>query len=250
MFFPSQRHSQSNALRSVRPMLEMLEDRLTPSGNALGGALAPAPLASAGVGSPAQALTFTFTPDRLVYPPGVSSLNINLKLTDSSTGAPITNGTVTFTVTDLNGNPEANPLTAAVSGDGQVSVTYPVPTNLPPYGHLVMAVYHNPGSPFDGASGSEYLSLIPLPAPAEPPSPPPTQPPNPAGTPAPPSPFQAALTLYFDGILMELDRMAGLPGADVQASINANMPFAGPWGGLFELAGELAVMHATQKPGA
>jgi hypothetical protein len=231
-------------------MLEMLEDRLTPSGNPLGGPLAPAPLPATDVNSAAQALTFTFTPDRLVYPPGVSSININLKLTDASTGASITNGTVTFTVTDLDGHPEANPLTAAVSSDGQVSVTYPLPTNLAPYGHLVMAVYHNPGSPFDGATGSEYLSLIPLPAPAQQPSPPPTQPPTPPGTPPPPSPLQAALTLYFDGILLELDQMAGLPSADVQASINANMPYAGPWGGLFELAGELAVMHATQKPGA
>lgn len=250
MFFTAQGHSQPNALRCFRPMLEMLEDRLTPSGNPLGGALAPAPLSPTAAGFAAQqALTFTFTPDRLVYPPGVSSIAINLKLTDASTGAPITNGTVTFTVTDLDGNPEANPVTAAVSSNGQVSINYPVPTNLAPYGHHVLAVYHNPGSPYDGASAIESLSLIPLPAPAET-GPPPTQPPTPPGTPPPPAPFQAALTLYFDGILMELDRMAGLTSADVQSSINANMPYAGPWGGLFELAGELAVMHATQKPSA
>jgi hypothetical protein len=64
-------------------------------------------------------------------------------------------------------------------------------------------------------------------------------------TQATPSLFDAALTLYLDGIQRALSQLTGQPIGAVQASIDANLPYAGPWGTLFEMAGEAAVFQAA-----
>ncbi|MHB1426311.1 MAG: choice-of-anchor Q domain-containing protein [Gemmataceae bacterium] len=64
--------------------------------------------------------------------------------------------------------------------------------------------------------------------------------------PTPPSMFQAWITLYIDGIYFQIDSLLNQSTAGVQASIDANMPYAGPFGSLFELAGRLAVLQAVQ----
>lgn len=69
-------------------------------------------------------------------------------------------------------------------------------------------------------------------------------PPTPALSASPHSSIQAAVTLFLDGAEMLSDQLAAYAKpnlADVNASIAANSPYAGPYAELFVLAGEMAM---------
>jgi len=271
MLFPSRTGPRSNDPRKnrdghqqFRPMLEVLEDRITPSNVAA----VPPPTNAAPDNSPAvvapvtqsntqsqNQLTFTFSPARLIYTAGTTSVNIAVTITDPTTGAPVSGGTVTFTVTDANGNTVGTPVTVNVPSAGQepspttdpISTSYTLPSNLPANKYTVTAVYHQSDSPFDGSQGSEILTLVLPPAPAQQIGQPHTQ--SLARTQAADPPAlslqQAALTLYLDGITRAWDTFFHRPVDAVQASIDAALPYAGPWGAFFELAGEAAFYQAN-----
>lgn len=77
-----------------------------------------------------------------------------------------------------------------------------------------------------------------------------TQPSTPSGggggTTTPPSLFQALIALYIDGIYFEIDSLLNQATTAVQADIDHYLPYAGPFGALFELAGRIAVLQALQ----
>jgi hypothetical protein len=228
--------------RYVRPLLEALEDRVTPSGApmmpdapSLGAALTPSPQAAA-------QLNFTFTPSRILLELGNTSVHIAATITDP-TGAPVNGGTVTFTMIDEHGNPVGNPVAATVSTTGQVAADFALPANLRIGPYFIKGVYSNSDSPYDGASGTGLLDIIlgPIPVQPKPSSQPQALPQTSSPMSSPLSLYQTALTLYLDGVELALDTLEHQPTGGTQASIDAAMPGAGPWGQAFELAGELAV---------
>jgi len=259
---PNGRLNASSRPQVYRPMLEVLEDRITPSSLAT----IPPPTNNMSVNttqavvaqSTAQAasqITFAFTPNRRIYTAGSPSVTIAITLTDSTTGKPITTGEVELRVADSHGNTVGSPIVAPVSTTGQISAAYALPPNTPAGAYTVTAIYHNLNDPADGAQGSAILTLVLPPAPAQhiPGSPVPVSPPAQVQVQAqgqsPPvlSLQQAALTLYISGIERAFDTILHRPLDGVQASINAALPYAGPWGSLFELAGEMAVFNALQN---
>lgn len=197
--------------------------------------------------------TLTFTPGRLIYTTGSSSVAISVSVINSTTGSPVSGGTVSFTVTDLHGVPVNPAVASIVSAIGQASASYPLPGDLSAGNYIVRASYNGSDGSVTG-SGSEPLSLVPPPAPALHMSlgmsaavlgidPPAQEPP-----PQPSSLFQAALTLYLDGAEMILDQLTGHSTTAVQASIELNSPYAPVYAPLLVLAGELAASHAVIPP--
>lgn len=65
-------------------------------------------------------------------------------------------------------------------------------------------------------------------------------------TATPPSLFQALMSLYIDGIYFQIDSLLNQATTAVQADIDHYLPYAGPFGALFELAGRIAVLHTLQ----
>jgi hypothetical protein len=235
-------------------MLETLEDRLTPSGAALTDLAAVSPAAGtqtvASLAPESQGITFAFSPpNRLILSNNQTTANLAVTLTNTADGSPLSDGTVTFTITNRSGTVIGQSITANLSSDGKATAAYGLPANLPIGPYTITAVYHNAGSPHDGASGSELLSIV-LPAiPVVQVSPgsgqASAQTATAAATPATPSLFDAALTLYLDGVQRALNQLIGQPSDALQASIDANLPYAGPWGSFFEMAGETAVFQAV-----
>jgi len=241
-------------------MLEALEDRVTPSSAVMPPAFVSGASNSALVAAPSNSVNFNFTPSRIIAVQGASSVNFTVNLTNSS-GAAVTGGSVSFNLKDERGGTIGSVQAGDVSLNGQITMTYNLPANLPPGAYSIIATYNNPGAPNDGASGTAILDIVlgPIPAQTSPSTKPAAaapdlQPPStvflPPATTFPVSPsagttpalslFQAAFTLYVDGVEKVIDTVRHQPTDGVQASINAAMPFAGPWGQLFELAGEMA----------
>jgi hypothetical protein len=250
MFFSAARNPCPGRNPTFRPMLEVLEDRVTPSGAAVTNLDAVGPLSAAQAVTPlapaAQGLTFTFSPpDRLIISNNQTSAKLAVTLTNTADGTPVSDGAVTFTITNSSGTVLGQSVTANLSSDGKATAAYGLPANLPIGPYTITAVYHKDGSANDGASGSELLSIV-LPAiPAVHGSQGSGQASAQSVTQAAPSVLDAALTLYLDGIQRALNQLTGQFSGAVQASIDANLPFAGPWGSLFEMAGETAVFQAV-----
>jgi hypothetical protein len=235
--------------RYVRPTLEALEDRLTPS------TVAPMPaVASSGPAMVAPAVPgptagpIAISPTQLFFLAGQTDLNIAVTLTNSSTGARLSGGTATLTVINQQGTTVGSPVTANVGGEGQVSATYTVPANLRVGPYTLEVTYHNSGSPVDGSTAKAllYLTIGPVqgPSPSSSPAPEPIQ--APSQLPSLLTMLQSDFALFFEGAELAVDHFLHEPTDVLQARIDATMASAGPWGPLFEMFGESLVNQAVQ----
>jgi hypothetical protein len=159
-----------------------------------------------------------------------ASANVSVK----GTGTGVNQGGVTFSLFDSSNrlvgfNPSPAPVTNGSTGPVTIG------SNLAPGNYTLQATYADSAGTYQTISTSQTVN-VPAPAPV---SPPPASPPAPpAPTPVPP--LQAIFTLYFDGF----EKVLQGDSPALEASINANMPyavFAGfDFGPLALLVGEMA----------
>jgi hypothetical protein len=140
---------------------------------------------------------------------------------------PVNTGTVTFTV--LQGSTPITSVTSGTVGNGAASAVVTLPDGRSPGNYTIMAVY-NHGGLLVSSNGSGTLTVES--APPSPPAPP--APPTPS--PAPPSLFDAVLTLFIDGAEIMLDAhdlgpALGLPPIGLLMNqMESTLPYAGPFG--------------------
>jgi hypothetical protein len=155
---------------------------------------------------------------------------------------PVNTGTVTFTV--LQGSTPLTSVTSGTVGNGAASAVVTLPGGTSPGNYTIVAVY-NSGGLLVSSSGSGTLTVES--APPSPPAPP--VPPTPS--PAPPSLFDAALTLFIDGAEIvlhahDLGSALGLPPIGLLMNqIETTMPYAGLFGMPALAAGAGAAQDAS-----
>jgi hypothetical protein len=163
----------------------------------------------------------------------------------SSPSGTVNQGSVTVTLLN-NGVPVAS-ASNTVSG-GSTVVTITVPAGLASGTYTMQEVYHDAAGVFADSSAFGQLTIQtpPAPPPAPAPSPLPVSVTNnvPTTTTNPPSQFQALVSLFFDGALLALQVKQGLDTSALIAEMNTLIPFAGPLGPMFELAGFAAIMNS------
>jgi hypothetical protein len=113
----------------------------------------------------------------------------------------------------------------------------------------IQATYTDTTGAFAGSSGSGTLTINATSGSSSS-SGSATSSPSSSSTSSPPSQFQALLDLFFDGFQLVLAVLFGQNTSGIQASINANLPFAGPFGPFFLLSGELAAFNALSGKGS
>jgi hypothetical protein len=64
-----------------------------------------------------------------------------------------------------------------------------------------------------------------------------------AAPPPPPSLFQALFAVYIDGIELALDTLTHRDTSALEASLEANLPYTGPFGRMAEYLGIEAVLR-------
>jgi len=189
------------------------------------------------------------SPDRIIQRNNNTTVPIAITLTNATSGAALSGGTVTLTVISQQGSIVGSPVTANVGENGQVNTTYNLPANLRIGPYTLQAVYHNSGSALDGATGTAllYIAIGPINTP----------PASSSASSQSQFQFQAQLqsalsvlqtdfALFVDGVELAVDRLFHEPTDGVQGNIDAIMASGGSFGPFFEMAGEMMVNQAVQ----
>jgi hypothetical protein len=250
-------------------MLEILEDRVTPSTSLdvvnlgaavlhnpvgpVGGAFAPLVNSAANAASnlnPSDSVPVTLSVGNVTTNYSNQAQTVTFTVAATANGAPLPAGSAFVHLTDASGNQIGSPVLVSIN-NGSGSATFTVPAGLasgtytitpslldpiPPYsggpvisGTLTINPASSGGSSSGGSSSGDSPSS------------------GSSSTAVPATPWQAWVSLYFDGVREALDQLLSQPLAPVQADINFLLPYAGPLGPYFEVMGELAVYQALQQ---
>jgi hypothetical protein len=221
-----------------------MEDRITPSDGLPPGLPTPTggppALVSGGTPHPFTSNPVTVTAGSVTINFSPQPQTITLTATATANGVPVPQGAVFLTVTDSSGHLIGDSPVRATVTNGSASATFAVPAGLPAGSYTITGVFSDPSSNyFNGTDVPGTLTVKSLTGGSGGP--------GSSGSTTPPTMFQSWMALYFDGIQLALDQLLQRPAASVQADVNFQMQFAGPFGSLFELAGEMAVFQALSQ---
>ena len=166
-------------------------------------------------------------------------------LVTSPTGV-VNQGVVTVT---LFNNGKAVATGSNTVSNGSTVVTITVPAGLAAGSYTLVESYHDAAGVFADASAFGQLTVSTPPASPPPPSPIPLPVVVANNAPVtvtnPPSQFTALISLFVDGAILALDIKQGLDTTGIIQEMQTLLPFAGPLGPLFELAGFSAIMKGS-----
>jgi sugar lactone lactonase YvrE len=164
---------------------------------------------------------------------------LNASAKDSSTGQPVTEGMIAFTI--YSGNDSTSPVLGQISAisvnsQGNVATSFTVPANTPPGNCLIVAHYTDQGGSYSTSDGSAYLTIQPA-SPVSPPTSPPvpvtsSTPPvttGPISSPVTPSGAQSQSTLLRNAVLTTASPVSAGNFMGIGTSLNFSTGPSGPF---------------------